>query len=110
LLGPQYAAGSLARGQQHLASPASRRPVSSSARRSTSAPLDDSSSGSDSDSDDTSVQVIKGTSVLAVNPSDLGADGFPPWYYRDEEVKAAWRITDEQELEHWQEIMASLEK
>jgi hypothetical protein len=89
-------------------SPASRRPVSSSARRSTSAPLDDSSSGSDSD--DTSVQVIKGTSVLAVNPSDLGADGFPPWYYRDEEVKAAWRITDEQEVEHWQEIVASLEK
>jgi hypothetical protein len=100
-IGSQHTAGSCARKQQHLVSPANRRPVSSSTRRSNSAPLDDSSSGSDSDSD---------AAVVVVNPSDLDADGVVPWYHTDSEVQAAWRIQDEQEMEDWQDIAASLEK
>jgi hypothetical protein len=40
----------------------------------------------------------------------LGPNGELPWYYTESNVRAAWRITDEQEVEYWQEIMAKLEK
>jgi hypothetical protein len=40
----------------------------------------------------------------------VDADGVVPWYHTDSEVQAAWQIRDEQEMKHWQEIMASLEK
>jgi hypothetical protein len=97
---PQHGSGAFPSVQQRLAAQASRRSVSSSGY--TSDPSDGSGSGSDSDSD--------ATSCLGIDPSELGPNGELPWYYTDSKVKAAWQIQDKQEVEHWREVMAKLEK
>jgi hypothetical protein len=40
----------------------------------------------------------------------MGPNGALPWYYTDREVMAKWRITDQQEVDHWSEIVGRLEK
>lgn len=63
-----------------------------------------SPSGSDSDSDTDPV------ARLGIHPAELGPNGELPWYYTDNNVKAAWQITDQQELQHWQELMENVQK
>ncbi|WIA37431.1 hypothetical protein OEZ86_014355 [Tetradesmus obliquus] len=76
------------------------RSFSSSSRRSAGG----SPSGSDSDSDTDPV------ARLGIHPAELGPNGELPWYYTDNNVKAAWQITDQQELQHWQELMENVQK
>jgi hypothetical protein len=63
-----------------------------------------SSSGSDSDSDADLLNNV------GVDASELGPNGELPWYFNDSNVKDAWRIQDTQEKEHWEEIVAKLQK
>ncbi|WIA17178.1 hypothetical protein OEZ85_014061 [Tetradesmus obliquus] len=77
---------------------------SSSSGSSSSRSAGGSPSGSDSDSDTDPV------ARLGIHPAELGPNGELPWYYTDSNVKAAWQITDQQELQYWQEVMENVQK
>eukprot|EP00883_Tetradesmus_obliquus_P008492 jgi/Sobl393_1/19206/SZX60145.1 len=77
---------------------------SSSSGSSSSRSAGGSPSGSDSDSDTDPV------ARLGIDPAELGPNGELPWYYTDNNVKAAWQITDQQELQYWQEVMENVQK
>jgi hypothetical protein len=79
-----------------------RRLIAATARGASSAA--GSSSGSDSDSDTDPV------ARLGIDPSEVGPNGELPWYYNDLNVKAAWRIEDQQELEHWREVAGRVQR